>query len=109
MVKASFHRKNRAVRGCTKVQAHPSFCAAEITGNQRITVICIKKRNKCELKCTKRAKNEQAQKLLATFDLNSSQKCNKIKTEAEEKEGHKSRSCAFALFLSVTKKTYITK
>ncbi|MBR3667979.1 MAG: hypothetical protein IKN66_12645, partial [Ruminococcus sp.] len=79
------------------------------TEKQRRTVKCIKKRNKWKLKCAKRAKNEQAQKLLATFDLNSSQKCNKIKSEAEEKEGHKSRYCAFALFLSVTKKTYITK
>ena len=52
---------------------------------------CIKKRGKSRLICTKRAKNEQAQKLLAKFDLNSSQKCNKMKSEAEEKEGHKGR------------------
>jgi len=69
------------------VQCYLSFCAVKTTEKQRITVKCIKKRNKWKLKCAKRAKNEQAQKLLATFDLNSSQKCNKIKSEAEEKEG----------------------
>ena len=41
----------------------------------------------CDRNCTKKAKNEQAQKFLARIDLNSSQKCNKMITEAEEKEG----------------------
>ena len=44
-----------------------------------------------KLKCTKTAKNEQAKKLLANFDLNSSQKCNKMISEAEEEEGRKRR------------------
>ena len=45
----------------------------------------------CDRKCTKKAKNEQGQKLLARIDLNSSQKCNKMITEAEEKEGRETK------------------
>jgi hypothetical protein len=42
-------------------------------------------------KCTKKAKNEQGKKFLARIDLNSSQKCNKMITEAEEKEGRETK------------------
>ena len=37
--------------------------------------------------------------MLANFDLNSSQKSNKIKTETKEKEGHKSKILLLRLAL----------
>ena len=97
--------RRKPVGNSTKVQQKLSFCARNYAKKQRRTEKCIKKRKKWKLKCAKRAKNEQGSGLLARIDLNSSQKCNKIKTETEEKEGHKSRHCAFALFLGVRKKT----
>ena len=55
----------------------------------------------------KTAKNEQVKILLANFDLNSSQKCNKMITEAEEEEGRENRLVFWCFSLVKTKRYHL--